>query len=124
MFFSGNVVGRLPYEAGASCNACTSDLPECQENLCSPGKTPPTKTEAPPPATTEAPTSPLPSGQLSAFDREEILRAHNHVRSLVSPSATNMRRLVSMYLVCRVLHNDMNDYCVYVIGFEKSDHIT
>ena len=35
------------------------------------------------------------SAQLSAMNREEILRAHNHVRSLVSPTATNMRRLVS-----------------------------
>ena len=33
--------------------------------------------------------------QLSAVNRNEILRAHNHVRSLVSPSATDMRRLVN-----------------------------
>ena len=35
------------------------------------------------------------SAQLSEMNREEILCAHNHVRSLVSPSATDMRRLVS-----------------------------
>ena len=35
------------------------------------------------------------SAQLSVTEREEILRAHNHVRSLVSPSATNMQRMVS-----------------------------
>ena len=33
--------------------------------------------------------------QLSAVNRNEILRAHNHVRSLVSPSATDMGRLVN-----------------------------
>ena len=39
--------------------------------------------------------------QLLAADREEILRAHNHVRSLVSPAAANniMRRLVSKFIV-------------------------
>ena len=35
------------------------------------------------------------SAQLSEMNRDEVLRAHNHVRSLVSPSATNMGRLVS-----------------------------
>ena len=35
------------------------------------------------------------SAQLSETNRDEVLRAHNHVRSLVSPSATNMGRLVS-----------------------------
>ena len=96
--FSGNVIGRQPYESGSSCSACPSDLPVCRENLCSPGQAPPTNSEAPPPATTKPPPSPPPSGQLSAMNREEILRAHNHVRSLVSPSATDMRRLVSRIL--------------------------
>ena len=96
LYFSGNVQGVRPYESGASCSACPSDLPVCRENLCSPGQAPPTSSEAPPPATTKAPPSPPPGGQLPAMDREEILRAHNHVRSLVSPSATDMRRLVSI----------------------------
>ena len=34
------------------------------------------------------------SAQLTARDRDEILRAHNHVRSLVSPSATDMTQMV------------------------------
>ena len=33
--------------------------------------------------------------QLTSVEREEILRAHNHVRSLVSPPAADMRRMVS-----------------------------
>ena len=92
-------MGRLPYEDGTSCSACPSDLPECQENLCSPGQAPPTNSEATPPAPTTSPLPPTPIDQLSAVDREEILRAHNHVRSLVSPSAANMRQLVS-YSLC------------------------
>lgn len=31
--------------------------------------------------------------------RMEILRAHNHVRSLASPTATNMRRMVSLLIM-------------------------
>ena len=103
VFFSGNVIGRQPYESGTSCSACLSDLPVCRENLCSPGQAPPTSSEAPLPATTEAPPSPSPpGGKLSEMSKEEILRAHNHVRSLVSPSATNMRRLVSSMLLIQI----------------------
>ena len=98
MYFSGNIQGRRPYESGASCSDCPFNLPECRENLCSPGQV---SSETPPTATTGAPPTPPPSGgQLSEMNREEILRAHNHVRSLVSPSATDMRRLVSSIL-CR-----------------------
>ena len=91
MYFSGNIQGRQPYESGASCSACPFNLPDCRENLCSPGQVPP------------APPSLPPSGrQLSEMNREEILRAHNHVRSLVSPSATDMRRLVSVHIAIYV----------------------
>ena len=34
---------------------------------------------------------------ITEADRVEILNAHNHVRSLVSPTATNMRRMVSYH---------------------------
>ena len=37
--------------------------------------------------------------QLLAVDREDILRAHNHVHSLVSPTAANTRQLVSKFIV-------------------------
>ena len=109
--FSGNIQGRRPYESGASCSACPSDLPECRENLCSPGQVPPVSSETPPTATTGAPPPPPPSeGQLSEMNREEILRAHNHVRSLVSPSATDMRRLVSsIHALCTVATSNNNN---------------
>ena len=101
MFFDGNVVGRQPYESGTSCSTCPSDLSVCQENLCSPGQAPPTRCEAPLPTTTKALPS-LPDGKLSEMSKEEILRAHNHVHSLVSPSTTNMRRLVNSMLLIQI----------------------
>ena len=38
------------------------------------------------------------SGQtsLSAADKQEVLNAHNHFRSIVNPIATNMEKMVSL----------------------------
>lgn len=33
---------------------------------------------------------------LSSQDQQELLNAHNHYRSIVSPSASNMERMVSV----------------------------
>ena len=86
--------------AGSSCSACPSDLPMCLENLCSPQQGPPIvpPTTAAPPDGTQSPeeltTKAPPTTIVTPADREEIVLAHNYVRSRVSPTATNMRRMV------------------------------
>ena len=36
---------------------------------------------------------------LSSQDQQELLNAHNHYRSIVSPSASNMERMVSVWAI-------------------------
>ena len=35
LIHSGNFIGQKPYKSGSPCSACPSDLPSCDNNLCS-----------------------------------------------------------------------------------------
>ena len=50
--FSGNIVGRQPYEQGTPCSRCPSNKPSCEANLCAQQAT---NTGAPSSSTTESP---------------------------------------------------------------------
>lgn len=51
---------------------------------------------------------------LSSQDQQELLNAHNHYRSIVSPSASNMERMVSVWSIERHLFSTSCTHTVIV----------